>query len=184
MDNEKTDVLAALEQRLRAVEDRLEICQIEGAYSSAYDGGRGAEWAALFVEDGIYQGRQLDGMSEQNFVQGRKALAEFCNSSKVSGIHHLNVPDISINGDDATGRVNFTFRAVGIDNHRRVHLTEVQGYYDVAYKRTDQGWRIRRRFTVYFERGQKTTFGYEPSVAPFGSENPPFDRNAGFRDRR
>ena len=123
-------------------------------------------------------------MGEQNFVQGRKALAEFCNSSRVSGIHHLNAPDIRIDGDEATGRMNFTFRAFGVDEHGRLHETEVRGYYDVAYKRTDAGWRIRRRFTVYFERGQKTTYGYEPSVAPFGTANPPYDENAGFRDRR
>lgn len=180
----ESEMIADLNLRLRAVEDRLEICQIEGAYSSAYDGAKGEEWAALFTEDGIYQGRQLEGMSELNFVQGRKALAEFCNSSPVSCIHYLNVPDITIAGDDATGRINFTFRAFGVDRFGRVNATEAQGYYDVAYKRTAQGWRIRRRFTVYFERGQSTAYGYEPSAAPFGASNPPFDEKAGYRDRR
>ena len=184
MDAIETEALVALEQRLRAVEDRLAICQIEGAYSSAHDGAKGDDWAALFTEDGIYQGRQLEGMSELNFVQGRKALSEFCNSSPVNCIHYLNVPDITIGGDDATARINFTFRAFGVDSFGRVNGTEAQGYYDVAYKRTSDGWRIRRRFTVYFERSQKTAYGYEPSAAPFGDSNPPLDDKAVFRDRR
>ena len=184
MDANETETLAAFERRLRAVEDRLAICQIEGAYSSAYDGAKGDEWAALFTEDGIYQGRQLEGMSEQNFVQGRKALSAFCNSSPVNCIHYLNVPDIAIDGDDATGRINFTFRAFGVDGFGRVVGTEAQGYYDVAYKRTPDGWRIRRRFTVYFERSQKTAYGYEPSASPFGDSNPPLDDKTVLRDRR
>ena len=184
MDETDRDMIAALDRRLRAVEDRLEICQIEGAYSRAYDGAKGDEWAALFTEDGIYQGRQLAGMGEQNFVQGRKALSEFCASSPVNCIHYLNMPDIKIDGDDATGRANFTFRAFGTDDFGRVSSTEVQGYYDIAYRRTPEGWRIRRRFTVYFERRQGNSYGYEPSASPFGDSNPPFDENAGFRDRR
>ena len=184
MDVTESERFAALDRRLRAVEDRLEIYQIEGAYSRAYDGAKGDEWAALFTEDGIYQGRQLAGMGELNFVQGRKALSEFCSSSPVNCIHYINVPDISIDGDEATARANFTFRAFGTDSFGRVNATEAQGYYDVAYRRTSEGWRIRRRFTVYFERRQGTAYGYEPSASPFGDSNPPFDATAGFRDRR
>jgi len=174
----------ALERRLRAIEDRLAICQIEGAYSTAYDSGDGEAWAALFTEDGIYQGRQLDGMPEQNFVQGRKALSEFCSSSPARCIHYMNIPDIAIDGDRAASRVNFSFRGVRVDEHGRTHVTEAEGYYDVAYLRTLEGWRIRRRFTVYFQRGQRTIYGYEPSLSPFGEINPPFDETIGFRDRR
>jgi hypothetical protein len=173
-----------LEDRLRELEDRLAILQIEGAYSSTYDGGRGRDWAALFTEDGIYQGRRLDGMAEQNFVQGREALASFCDSNRIRCIHYLSVPELSIAGAEATGRVNFTFRGFGVDAYGRVNVTEAEGYYDVAYRRTAEGWRIRRRFTVYFERGQHTVFGYEPSPAPFGTQNPAAEDAGGFQDRR
>lgn len=176
---------SSVEQRLRNLEDRLEILQLEGAYSSTYDGGHGSQWAALFTEDGIYQGRQLDGMAEQNFVQGRQALAAFCDSNLLRCIHYMNVPDISVNQNDAMGRVNFSFRGFSVDKRSRVNITEAEGYYDVAYRRTAEGWKIRRRFTVYFERGQRTVYGYEPSRAPFDVENPPLsEKSDGFQDRR
>ncbi len=184
MSGNESETMAGFERRLRAAEDRLAICQLEGAYSTAYDGAKGAEWAALFTEDGIYQGRQLEGMGELNFVQGREALAAFCSSSPLTCIHYLNVPDISFDGDDATARVNFSFRGFRTDSYGRVHVTEAEGYYDVAYRRDGDKWLIRRRFTVYFQRGQKTAYGYEPSVSPFGASNPPMVEGGGFRDRR
>jgi hypothetical protein len=181
---EEANLLAEITRRLQEVEDRLAILQIEGAYSTAYDGVRGAEWAALFTDDGIYQGRQLEGMGELNFVQGKQALTDFCNSNPLSCIHQLGVPEISIDGDSALSRVNFTFRGFETGRVPLVQKTEAQGYYDVAYKRTASGWRIRRRFTVYFERSRVTTYGYEPSISPFGEVNPPYDDSVPYKDRR
>lgn len=174
----------ALLERLRAVEDRLAILQLEGAYSAAYDSGRGKDWAELFTEDGIYQTRSREGMPEVNFVQGRQALAQFCNSNPLRCIHYINVPDIVIAGIEARGRVHFTYRGIGEDAFRRVITTEVEGYYDVAYRRTDAGWKIRRRFTVYFDRRQGTTFGYEKNPSPFEDENPPMRTGGNFIDGR
>jgi len=176
--------LAALAKRLESLEDRLDILQLEGAYSTTYDSGNGEAWSQLFTEDGIYQGRQLDGMPELNFVQGRKALSEFCTTNKLSCIHYLNVPDIRLDGDSARGRVNFVFRGFEANDRHWTNITNAEGYYDVAYLRTREGWRIRRRFTVYFERGRKTVYGYEPTEAPFAEENPPMIGGGGLLDRR
>jgi hypothetical protein len=186
MSSEKSDAKDAVtvESRVRSLEDRLAIFQLEGAYSTTYDGGHGEQWAALFTEDGIYQGRRLDQMPEQNFVQGRKALAAFCNSNTLQCIHYLNMPDLSVEGDEARGRVNFKFRGFSVGTFGRVGVTEAEGYYDVAYKRTETGWRIRRRFTVYLDRGQRTVYGYEPSTAPFDIQNPPLQDEGKFQDRR
>tara|TARA_R110002072_G_scaffold62214_7_gene155945 strand:+ start:37200 stop:37748 length:549 start_codon:yes stop_codon:yes gene_type:complete len=172
------------ETPLQSLEDRLSLMQLEGAYSTYYDGGDGAGWASLFTEDGIYQTRQLKGQPPGNFVQGHQALAEFCNSNRLKCIHFLNVPDIRLVGDDAFGRVNFKYRGHFTDDHGHIQATEVEGFYDVAYRRTEAGWRIRRRFTVYFERTQKTIYGYEPSVSQFEPQNPPIQDNAGFVDAR
>ena len=43
--------------RLREVEDRLALIELEGAYARLFDARRGDEWAALFVADGVYQSR-------------------------------------------------------------------------------------------------------------------------------
>lgn len=176
--------LAAMAERLQSLEDRLAILQLEGAYSTCYDSRDGDAWARLFTEDGIYQGRRLDGMPELNFIQGREGLAQFCATNKLSCIHYLNVPDIRLDGDSARGRVNFVFRGFEVTDRHWTHVTNAEGYYDVAYQRTSEGWKIRRRFTVYFERGQKTAYGYEPTEAPFGEHNPPVSGSGELVDRR
>lgn len=135
------------EERLRAVEDRLAILDLEGAYGHAYDSKRGTDWAALFTEDGVYQGRRLAGMPAQNLVRGRENLARFCESEPLSG-----------------------FEASGTDEHGRTLSRAVTGYYDIAYVRTAEGWRIRRRATTYLESAQRTVYRYEPT--PFGLDEP------------
>src|SRR4051812_30418059 len=92
-----------LEARLLAVEDRLAILELEGVYARAFDSRDGAGWAALFTDDGIYQGRLLPGMNaaEVPYVQGRAALETFCTEAPFSGIHLMNVPQITFDGDRA-----------------------------------------------------------------------------------
>lgn len=176
--------MTELETRIALIEDRLAIMQLEGAYSTTYDSGDGAGWASLFTDDGIYETRGLPGIPEGNFVQGTAALQRFTETNPVRGIHYICVPDLRLDGDDATARVNFQFKAVRTDEHGHAFVTEVGGYYDVAYRRTPGGWRIRRRYTVYFERGQSGVLGYEPTQADVRSENPPLTEGSPYRDRR
>jgi hypothetical protein len=157
--------LSDLERRLRQAEDQLELLRLEGAYAYAYDKGDGKKWAELFTEDGVYSGRQLAGMSETNFVQGRANLAKFCETDRVSCVHLLNLPYFEIDGDRATGRVHLQHRGRSIDEHGRPIMTEAVGYYDVAYRRTSEGWRIHRRVTCFYDRRVHISWGYEPSVA-------------------
>lgn len=161
-----------LEKRLQAAEDRLAILELEGIYSYAYDSCQGNLWASLFTEDGIYQGRQLAGMPQQNFIQGRDNLARFCNEQPSSGMHLMNIPHIRLDGDRAESRVHLQVRALGTDPHNRVHLRDVYGYYDVAYARTSSGWKIKRRITTYMDITQHTSFGYEPVPANLDETTP------------
>jgi len=147
----------ATDARLRAIEDRLAILELEGAYAELFDGRRGEEWANLFTEDGSYQSR-----TPQADVHGREALARMCVETVFDGIHLLSVPRITIDGDRATGRVHFTFHAIeGSD----VSVSRNIGYYDVEYVRTAEGWRIRRRVTRSFARDRATAMGYAPGTA-------------------
>lgn len=154
-----------LEKRLQVAEDRLAILELEGVYGYAYDSCQGELWASLFTEDGIYQGRQLPGMPQQNFIQGRDNLARFCEEQPSSGMHLMHIPHIRLDGDEATSRIHLQVRAMGIDSHNRGHLRDIYGYYDVAYSRTPTGWKIKRRITTYMDITQHTAFGYEPVPA-------------------
>jgi hypothetical protein len=173
-----------LEQRLKATEDRLAILDLEGAYGQAYDSKQGALWASLFTEDGIYQGRQLAGMPAQNFVQGRENLARFCEEEPLSGMHFTHAPHITLNGNEATGRVHFQFQASGVDAYGRTQSRAVSGYYDIAYVRTTGGWRIRRRVTTYLEAAHKTVYPYEPSPVDLDYIVQPSTASAPYADQR
>jgi hypothetical protein len=155
--NKERHLMDELTARLQAVEDRLGILELEGAYAELFDGRRGEEWANLFTEDGSYQSR-----TPHADVHGREALARMCTDTVFDGIHLLNVPRITIEGDRATGRVHFTFHAIeGSD----VSVSRNIGYYDVEYVRTSEGWRIRRRITRSFARDRATAMGYAPGTA-------------------
>jgi hypothetical protein len=176
-----------LEERLLLMEDRLALLQLEAAYSSTYDSGNGEGWAALFTEDGIYEGRQREGMPEQNYVQGRHALAAFCISDPLRGscIHCAYLPDFTIGDDSAVGRIPFAFRRLGYNSHGQIFRRDTIGNYDTAYVKTTTGWKIRHRFTVVFEKTQSSFYGYEPDLSPFSADEPhPDGAPYPYRDQR
>lgn len=149
------DDLAA---RLAAVEDRLALMELEGMYARTYDAREGEAWAALFTPDGIYQARGASAAGGGTFVQGRAALARACRVAPFDGIHFLHLPQLTITGDRALGRVHLEFvgREHGEDHAQR----RMAGYYDVDYARVDGRWLIRHRVTTSFVRQNRSTFGY------------------------
>lgn len=176
--------LKDLERRLQRAEDQLELLRLEGAYAYHYDSGDGKAWAALFTEDGVYSGRPIAGMGEPNFIQGRANLAKFCETDRVSCVHMLNLPHFDIDGDRATARIHLQHRGTSIDEHGRPVQTQAVGFYDVAYRRTDEGWRIHRRVTNFYDRRVHTAFGYEPSVSDLDVPPLPESGEYPYRDSR
>ena len=75
-----------MEHRLRAVEDRLALLELEGAYARAFDSRDGDAWAALFTDDGIYQARERTP-GEPGAPQGRAQLAD-----RLSGLGLMRGP--------------------------------------------------------------------------------------------
>lgn len=158
-----------IEQRLQMAEDLLALHGIEGLYGCLYDSRQADAWAALFTEDGIYQGRQLGNMSPQNWVRGRENLRRFCQTSPMNGMHFMHAPHFTVSGDGATGRVHFQYLAFGADPQDRTSERAVSGYYDIAYARATSGWLIRRRVTTYFDIFTRERHGYEPVPADLSS---------------
>lgn len=159
--------LEELEHRLALAEDRLAILELEGAYARAFDERRGADWAALFTTGGTYESRATPPSSGPPAVQakGPAALAAFCEGSAFSGIHLPSVPQVTFDGDRATARVHFTFHAAHASARLEGTLATTVGYYDVAYERTPDGWRIARRVTTGFARSRTAAVGYHPRGA-------------------
>ncbi len=154
------------ESRLKQVEDRLAIIEVEGQYSMLFDSRRSAEWADLFTEDGVYEGRQLSEPDDPNrlVVRGRDQLIKLCEGLPVTGIHLMHVPQITLNGDTATVRVHMQFLSQ-TEGGAPPAISSMVGYYDVAYVRQDNRWLIKRRVTTTFRRVSSDGFGYPPTGA-------------------
>lgn len=152
-----TDTIESLAARLQAVEDRLAIIELEGAYARTFDSRNGAAWAALFVPDGIYQARGATP-EKGNFVQGHDALAEFCTNAPFDGIHYLHLPQLTVDGDTAQARIHLEF--VGLFHTAGNPSVRMVGYYDVRYARTAEGWRIVHRITSTMTRVDTAAHAY------------------------
>lgn len=149
----------SIERRLQAVEDRLEIIELEATYARSFDEHDGAVWSALFTEDGIYQSRPVGDADPVTFVQGAQALADYCRNTPFEGIHLLHLPQLVIDGDRATARIHLEFHGSWRDEAGEPRLS-MQGYYDVSYRRVAARWRIAHRVTTAFSRQQRTVIGY------------------------
>ncbi len=150
--------------RMRALEDRLELIELEGAYGPRFDARDGLGWAELFTEDGIYQSRGAKPGADNVtsfFAQGRAALASFCFDATYVGIHLIHVPQITLAGDTAVGRVHFEF--IGDDDNGP--RSRVVGFYDVDYRRVGGRWLFARRVTTLFSRDDSRVRGYARTSA-------------------
>ena len=149
---------ADIERRLRTVEDRLALIELEAAYARHFDARDGDAWAALFTTGGVYRSRDAVPGGRGNFVEGRAALAAFCSGAAWDGIHLLHLPQLTIAGDRAEGRVHLEF--IGLFHGSGAPGVRMTGYYDVDYERVDGRWLIRERVTTTFTQTSTSTPGY------------------------
>jgi hypothetical protein len=144
-----------LEQRLRAVEDRLEIYNLIARHPPSADTGAGHYAEAVFTTDAVFdRGPDLTG------AVGNKAMAAQLRSDEhqaaIAGglAHFTGLPHVTINGDTAVV-VSYlqiltprkTGEAVEVPNHgvsRGYHIHRVvTNRWDLV--RTPSGWKIKRR---------------------------------------
>jgi SnoaL-like domain len=145
----------SLEQRIRAIEDRLDIYNLIAGHPPSADTGADYYAEAVYAEDGAFdRGPGLSG------GDGNKAIAAMLTSpahqAAIAGglAHFTGLPHIAINGDDAVVisylqilTPNKTGAAIEVPNHgasRGYHIHRV-----VANRwelhRTASGWKIKRR---------------------------------------
>ena len=144
---------AALEARLRAIEDRLEILNLIASHPPSADTGADFYARAVYAEDGVFDrgdvagGISVDGYAELMTRQAHKdALA--------GGLGHFcGLPYIDIDGDRATVTSYLQIltpaqgEAVEVPNHGaskgfRIHRLAANRW-DLV--RGAKGWRIKRR---------------------------------------
>lgn len=139
-------VNAAILARVRAVEDRLAIMELEAEYARAWDAADGAAWAAVFTDDGVFDARPVGDMAE-NVVRGRAALTTYCDhvSTLYRGLHFMHLPRLRIDGERAVARLHFQWTGLFHARPNHTGRRETIGYYDVTYRRVGEEWRIAYR---------------------------------------
>jgi len=149
-----------LEQRLRAIEDRLEIYNLIAGHPPSADTGASAYSEAVYTEDGVFdRGPDLAGANPSG-VLGNKAIAASLKSdghqAAIAGglAHFAGLPHIMLHGEEAVVISYLQIltpkqsgEAVEVPNHgasRGYHIHRVvTNRWDLV--RTASGWKIKRR---------------------------------------
>lgn len=144
-----------LDQRIRAIEDRLEIYNLIATHPLSADTGADYFAESVYAEDGVFdRGPNLSSAS------GNKAIAAGLNSvahrAAIAGglAHFTGLPHIALNGDEAVVTSylqiltpNKSAEPVEVPNHgtsRGYHVHRVvTNRWELA--RTASGWKIKRR---------------------------------------
>lgn len=144
-----------VEQRLRAIEDRLEIYNLIASHPPSADTGAATYTEFVYADDGIFdRGPDLSGAT------GNKAIAASLKSdghqAAIAGgiAHFTGLPHIALDGDSAVVTSylqiltpNKSGEPVEVPNHgasRGYHIHRVvTNRWELG--RTPSGWKIKRR---------------------------------------
>jgi hypothetical protein len=152
---ETAESRATASDRIRAIEDRLEIYNLIAGHPPSADTGADYYAETVYAEDGVFdRGEDLTGAA------GGKKIAAMLQSpghqAAISGglAHFAGLPHVELNGDTATVTSYLqiihphpTAEEIELVNHGtsrgyRIHRV-VATRWDLV--RTDEGWRIKRR---------------------------------------
>lgn len=136
------DRLAALEARLRRLEDEQEITRLVASYGPLVDAGAAEEVAALWTEDGVYDVDEL-------FMGSRAEVHAMVESEAHQGLiergccHFLGPARVTVDGDRATA----VCHSILLVHHQERFLPVRVGANHWELERTPSGWRTTRRTT-------------------------------------
>jgi hypothetical protein len=149
-DNGKT-----LEQRLRPIEDRLEIYNLIASHPPGADTGAADHIAAAWTEDGVFdRGEEFARPSGPAAIAAGSASPEHHRAIAQGIAHFAALPYVRITGDTAFAisylqilvpdRVGPLFDVPNHGSSRGFHVHRVSANrWD--FVRTEQGWKIARR---------------------------------------
>lgn len=145
------DRIAALEARLRHLEDLAEITQLVAAYGPLVDGGHAEQVAALWTDDGVYD-------VEGYYMADRSAIEEMVRSDAHQGLinegcsHFLGPAQVRIDGDTA---VAVCESVLMVRRGERIFPARI-GVNRFDLVRTEDGWRTTRRTTRGLDGSDQT----------------------------
>ncbi len=136
--------LAALEQRLRRVEDELAIRRLLASYGPLVDAGDGDAVGALWAKDGEYD---VDGWLMRSQADVAAMVRSPAHQGMIAGgaAHFLGPICVHVDGDEAIAVCESI--VVRHNDEGRGYRVWRAGANHVTLRRTDAGWRIAKRTT-------------------------------------
>jgi SnoaL-like domain len=160
--------VAALAQRVQALQDYVEITQLVAQYGPSVDSGSAEAAAGLWTEDGVF-----DVVGYGPFT-GREEIAAMVNGEGhqwliMNGCGHvLTVPHVVVDGDDATGR-SYALNIRWDPKLERFWVARLSAN-TWRWHRTSEGWRIVERVNANLDGAPGPRTMLMPSM-PAASES-------------
>lgn len=138
--------LQSMEERLRMIEDRLEIYQILSAFAPVIDGGGEASAAEFFTETGEYE-VDVPGVPT---ARGRSAVQKLFEAPihreaiKEGIAHTIGFPHVSISGEHARA---ITYACIFRRKEEKWYVSRIAST-EFTLVRLEDGWRITRRASL------------------------------------
>ena len=127
---------------MQALSDRFEIQDLLANYSHTIDTQNFEALDDIFTTDAIIDYTAVGG-AKGNLSETKSYLAKAL--SKFSGMQHmLGLPQIKIDGNEASGRT-ICFNPMVLDRDGAPHVFFVGIWYVDKLVRTERGWRIQHR---------------------------------------
>lgn len=145
--------LEALEKRIQILEDIEAIKQLKNEYMLACDDSYNPERiAALFVEDGVWDGGELDGVHH-----GREEIKEWfrhCSKENLFAVHMAMAPIVEVDGDTARGRWYMNMYMTHVKHGATLYADK----YDDQFVKIDGKWyfkylNVREQIACVFTEG-------------------------------
>jgi len=144
-----------LEERLRRVEDRLEIYNLIASHPPSADTGAGAYTASVWAEDGVFdRGAEFARPTGREAIAGGSSNPEHHRAIEQGIAHFAGLPYVRITGDTAFAisylqilvpdHVGPVFEVPNHGSSRGFHVHRVSAN-RWEFVRTDEGWKIKRR---------------------------------------
>lgn len=135
--------VAALEARLQAVEDHIDITQLIAQYGPAVDSGSAEAAGALWTEEGTFAAVPFLDMRGRAQIEAMVASDGHQDLILNGCAHVLTVPHVVVEGDTARGR-SYALNIRWDPEADRFWVARVSAN-TWRWERTSHGWRVAER---------------------------------------
>src|ERR1700731_4031775 len=133
-----------LDERVRLIEDRLDIYNLIASHPPSADTGAGEYTASVWAEDGVFdRGAEFPRPTGRAAIAGGSSNPEHHRAIEQGIAHFAGLPYVRVTGDTA-GRVGPVFEVPnhGASGGFHVHRVSANRW---EFVRTAAGWKISRR---------------------------------------